>query len=91
MQLSQLGFLTVRSVCAEGSGLFDAPFSASKVRHALTLCSDSAVGLDGLPHSLLKLNFPWWQDALLASTSFSHGVLFPLWKRSIIVPCLQER
>ena len=55
-------FLTVRSVCAEGSGLFDAPFSASEVRHALTLCSDSAAGFDGLPYSLLKLNFPWWQD-----------------------------
>ena len=32
-------FLNVCSVCAEGSGLFDAPFSASEVRHALTLCS----------------------------------------------------
>ena len=31
-------FVTVRSACAEGSGLFDAPFTASEVRHALTLC-----------------------------------------------------
>ena len=86
-------FLTVRSVCAQGSGLFDAPFSASEVRHALTLCSDSAVGLDGLPYSLLKLNFPWWQDALLAffNLVFSWSVVPTVWKRSIIVPVFKTR
>ena len=85
-------FLTVRSVCAQGSGLFDAPFSASEVRHALTFCSDSTVGLDGLPHSLLKLNFPWWQDALLAffNLVFSWSVVPTVWKRSIIVPVFKR-
>ena len=39
--------------------LFDAPFSSSELRHALTQCVDSAVGLDGLPYSLFKANFPW--------------------------------
>ena len=76
MRLSQLG----SSVCVEGSGLFDAPFSASEVRHALTL------------YSLLKLNFPWWQDALLAffNLVFSWSVVPTVWKRSIIVLSSRE-
>ena len=65
---------------------------ASEVRHALTLCSDSAVGLDKLPYSLLKLNFPWWQDALLAffTLVFSWSVIPTVWKRSIIVPVFKR-
>ena len=47
-------------------GLFDASFSSSELRHALTQCVDSAVGLDGLPYSLFKANFPWWQEAILS-------------------------
>ena len=77
-------FITVRSVFAEGSWLFDAPFSASEVRHALTLCSDSAAGLDGLPYSL--------PNALLAffNLVFSWSVVPTVWKRSIIVPVFKR-
>ena len=53
---------------------------------------DSAVGLDGLPYSLLKLYFPWWQDALLAffNLVFSWSVVPTVWKRSIIVPVFKR-
>ena len=32
---------------------------------ALSRCVESAVGLDGLPYSLSKRMFPWWQSALV--------------------------
>ena len=42
---------------AQGVGSFDGPFSPSELRRALRSCVDSAVGLDGVPHSLLKVPF----------------------------------
>ena len=51
-------FFAVRSACEEGVGLFDALFSASKLRRALTLVLIPLwVLLDGLPHSL-QTKFP---------------------------------
>ena len=70
-------------------GLFDAPFSPSELRRALNLCFDSAVGADGLPYSVFKTNYPWWQSAVLPSSSL--GVWFPhrgsaaLWFQSLKV------
>ena len=46
-------------------GLFDGPFTPSELRPALTLCFDSAVGIDGLPYSVFRTNLPWWQSAVL--------------------------
>ena len=55
-------------------GLFDAPFTPSELRRALTLCFDSAVSVDGLPYSVLKTNLHWWQSAVLASAlAMSHS------------------
>ena len=56
--------------------LFDAPFSSSELRHALTQCADSAVGLDGLPYHLFKANLPGkpfflFSDPSLGRRSFS--------------------
>ena len=50
---------------------------------------DSAVGLDGVPYSLFKVPFPWWQRTLLEffNLVLSWGVC-PT-KRSIVVPVLQ--
>ena len=44
---------------------FDSPFTTSELRCALSRCVESAVGLDGLPCSLFKRMFPWWQSALV--------------------------
>ena len=65
-----------------------ASFSSSELRHALTQCVDSAVGLDGLPYSLFKANFPWWQEAILSflNLTLAWGVVPSLWKHSIVVP-----
>ena len=49
----------------------DGPFSASELRRVPGV--DSAVGLDGVPCSLFKVPFPWWQRALL---NFFNLVLF---------------
>ena len=46
-------------------GLFAAPFTPSELSRALNLCFDSAVGVDGLPYSVFKTSFPWWQTAVL--------------------------
>ena len=43
--------------------VLDSSFTTSELRRAL--CVDSAVGLDGLPYSLYKVVFPWWQSALV--------------------------
>ena len=50
-------------------------------------CVDSAVGLNGVPHSLFKVPFPWWQHALLNffNLVLFWGVVLTLWKRSIVV------
>ena len=50
---------------SEEVGSFDGPFSPSELRRDLGVCVDSAVGLDGVPYSLFKVPFPWWQCALL--------------------------
>ena len=73
-------------------GLFDASFSSSELRHALTQCVDSAVGLDGLPYSLFKANFPWWQEAILSflNLTLAWGVVPSLWKHSIVVPVFKR-
>ena len=73
-------------------GLFDAPFSPSELRRALNLCFDSAVGADGLPYSVFKTNFPWWQSAVLLffNLVLSWGVVPTLWKRSIVVPVFKR-
>ena len=85
-------FRAIHSACEEDVGRFDAPFSASELRHALTLCVDSAVGLDGLPYSIFKPNYPWWQHAILTFLNlvFSWGVVPSLWKRSIVVPIFKR-
>ena len=46
-------------------GPFCSPFTPSELRRALGVCVDSAVGFDGIPFSLFKVPFPWWQSALL--------------------------
>ena len=73
-------------------GLFDASFSSSESRHALTQCVDSAVGLDGLTYSLFKANFPWWQEAILSflNLTLAWGVVPSLWKHSIVVPVFKR-
>ena len=45
--------------------LFDDPFSSSELRHALTQCVDSAVGLDGLPYFSLRPT-SLWQEAMFS-------------------------
>ena len=57
------------------------------------VCVDSAVGLDGVPHSLFKVPFPWWQRALLNffNLVLSWGVVPTLWKQSIVVPVFKRR
>ena len=52
-------------------GLFDVPLTPSELGRALTLCFDSAVGIDGLPYSVFKTNLPWWQSAVLTSPILS--------------------
>ena len=56
-------------------GSFDGPFSASELRRALGV--DSAAGFDGVPCSLFKVPFLWWQRALLNFFNFvlSWGVV----------------
>ena len=60
-------------------GLFDGPFTPSELRRALTLCFDSAVGIDGLPYSVFKTNLPWWQSAVLHF--FNLVLSIPVFKR----------
>ena len=71
---------------------FDAPFTPSELRRALTLCFDSAVGIDGLPYSVFKTNLPWWQSAVhhFFNLVLSWGVVPTPWKRSIVVPVFQR-
>ena len=73
-------------------GLFDALFSSSEFRHALTQCVDSGVGLDGLPYSLFKANFPWWQEAIVSFLNLTPawGVVPSLWIHSIAVPVFKR-
>ena len=74
-------------------GSFGGPFSPSELRRALGVCVDSAMGLDGVPYSLFKVPFPWWQRALLNlfNLVLSWGVVPTLWKRSIVVPVFKRR
>ena len=53
------------SCSCRSPGIFDAPFSHSELRGALSHCVDSAVCLDGLPYLLFKVKFPWWPEATL--------------------------
>ena len=71
---------------------FDASFSPPELRHALAQCVDSAVGLDGLPYSLFKTNFRWWQEAVLSFLNLSlfWGVVPSHWKHSIVVPVFKR-
>ena len=80
-------FAEISSSCGS-TGIFDALFTHSELPRALSHCIDSAVGLDGLPYSLFKVNFPWWQDAILNfhNLVFSWSAVPTLWKRSVIVP-----
>ena len=73
-------------------GLFDGPFTPSELRRALTLCFESAVGIDGLPYSVFKTNLPWWQSAVLHffNLVLSWGVVPTPWKRSIVVPVFKR-
>ena len=66
-------------LCFWEVGSFDGPFTPSELRRALGVCVDSAMGLDGVPYSLFKVPFPWWQRALLNlfNLVLSWG-LFPL-------------
>ena len=68
-------------------GLFDGPFTPSELRRALTLCFDSAVGIDGLPYSVFKTNLPLWQSAVLHffNLVLSWGVVPTPQKRNIVV------
>ena len=72
--------------------MFDGPFTPSELRRALTLCFDSAVGVDGLPYSVFKTNLPWWQSAVLHffNLVLSWGVVPTPWKRSIVVPVFKR-
>ena len=56
------------------------------------VCVDSAVGLDGVPYSLFKVPFPWWQSALLDffNLILSWSAVPAMWKRSIVVPVLKR-
>ena len=84
-------FAEISSSC-RSTGIFDALFTHSALRRALSHCIDSAVGLDGLPYSLFKVNFPWWQDAILNfyNLVFSWSAVPTLWKRSVIVPVFKR-
>ena len=46
----------------------------------------------GVPYSLFKVPFPWWQRALLNffNLVLSWGVVPTLWKRSIVVPVFKR-
>ena len=74
--------------------LFDAPFSPSELRRALNLCFVLIPlwGADGLPYSVFKTNFPWWQSAILLffNLVLPWGALPTLWKRSIAVPVFKR-
>ena len=73
-------------------GVFDSPFTTSKLRCALSRCVESAVGLDGLPHSLFKVMFPWWQSALvkLFNLVLAWGAVPSLWNHSIVVSIFKQ-
>ena len=68
------------------------PFSAADLRQALRRCAESAVGADGLPYSLFKVEFPWWQTALLRlyNLALSCGTIPSLWKHSIVIPVFKQ-
>ena len=69
-------------------GLFDGLFTPSELRRALTLCFDSAVGIDGLPHSVFKTNLLWWQSAVLHFfTVLSWGVVSTRGSAALWFPC----
>ena len=84
-------FAEISSSC-RSAGIFDALFTHSELRRAHSHCIDSAVGLDSLPYSLFKVNFPWWQDAILNffNLVFSWSAVPTLWKRSVIVPVFKR-
>ena len=66
-------FITIRSVCAEGSRLFDAPFSASGMRLTLSLCNNSAVNsMASRTPCSISTSHGGKMLSLLSSTSFPH-------------------
>ena len=73
---------TALSEAPVSRGAFDVPFSAADLR----------VGADGLPYSLFKVEFPWWQTALLRlyNLALSWGTIPSLWKHSIVIPVFKQ-
>ena len=51
----------IRTSAAQVSGSLDAPFSIGELVSALRGCHDGAVGIDGLPYEVFKVDFDWWQ------------------------------
>ena len=82
----------IRSSASSSPGPFDTPLSPGELLSALRLCQDSATGIDGLPYSAFKVDFGWWQAALLdffellrvwcmVPSQWHLSLVSPLWKR----------
>ena len=73
---------------ARSSAHASVPFSAGELQHALTSCSDSAVGPDGLPYKAFSVALPWWQSAILDFFCLVQYlcVVPRIWLRSVVVP-----
>ena len=89
---ARIGTLSSDLCSSQEMGLFDSPFTPSKLRNALRVCVDSAVSLDGIPYSLFKVSFPWWQSALLDffNRILSWSAVPAMCRRSIVVPVLKR-
>ena len=74
------------------SGVFDAPFSESKLSRALSKCHDSAPGLDGLRYSTFQQHLPWWRAMLLDffNLLLCWNVVPSVWKLSQVVPVFKD-
>ena len=86
-----------KSTMRRFTALSEAPIMAHLTSHFLLQifarpCAESAVGANGLPYSLFKVEFPWWQTALLRLyyLALSWGTIPSLWKHSIVIPCLKQ-
>ena len=55
----------IRASSLNAAGPLDAPFCIGELISALRGCREGVVSNDGLPYEVFKVDFGWWQVALL--------------------------
>ena len=70
----------------------DDPFVAADLLRAFPHCEDSAVGPDGFPFQMFRVDLPWWHSAVsdFCSLLLQLGTVPSRWKEAHIVPVLKK-